>query len=162
MKGRKPKPTALKVIQGNPGKRPLPENEPKPKPIAPECPTWLHEDAKKEWDRVAPELERLGLLTVVDMVALAGYCESWAQWKDAIEFIHKHGTVYSIKDDEGKVKYLQQVPQVSIANKAQQQIRAWCAEFGLTPSSRGRMNLPGQKDENAFEDFLNRGQKKAH
>lgn len=159
MKGRKPKPTALKIIQGNPGKRPLNKNEPKPKPIAPKCPAWLHKDAKREWKRIAPELERLGLLSVVDMAALATYCESWAQYKEAIEFIHKNGTVYPIKDEDGKVKYLQQVPQVSIANKALLNIRTLCAEFGLTPGSRGRMSLPGQKDEDAFEDFLSRGKK---
>ena len=155
--GRKPKPSALKLIEGNPGKRPLPENEPKPEPIAPKCPTWLHKDAKKEWKRIAPQLERLGLLTQVDMAALAGYCESWAQYKRAIEFIHKHGEVYPIKDDEGRVKYLQQVPQVSIANKALQQVRAFCAEFGLTPSARGRMVVPGADDkEDEMEQLLSK------
>ena len=160
MKGRKPTPTNLKVLHGNPGKRPLPENEPKPEPIAPKCPTWLHKDAKKEWKRIAPQLEKLGLLTQVDMAALAGYCESWAQYKRSIEFIHKHGEVYPIKDDEGRVKYLQQVPQVSIANKALQQVRAFCAEFGMTPSARGRMSVPGAEDkEDEMESLLN---KKSH
>jgi len=160
MKGRKPKPTELKLIDGNPGKRPLPKNEPKPEPIAPKCPTWLHKDAKKEWKRIAPQLEKLGLLTQVDMAALAGYCESWAQYKRAIEFIHKHGEVYPIKDDEGRVKYLQQVPQVSIANKALQQVRAFCAEFGMTPSARGRMSVPGAEDkEDEMESLLD---KKSH
>ena len=147
MKGRKPTPTNLKVLHGNPGKRPLPENEPKPEPIAPKCPTWLHKNAKKEWKRVAPQLEKLGLLTGLDMAALAGYCEAWAQYRDAIEFIHKHGQVYPIKDDNGNVKYLQQVPQVGIANQQMKQIRAFCAEFGLTPSARGRIEVPGADEE---------------
>ena len=47
-RGRKPKPTHLKVLAGNPGKRPLPKNEPKPKPIAPRCPQWLDPIARKE------------------------------------------------------------------------------------------------------------------
>ena len=158
MKGRKPTPTNLKVLSGNPGKRPLPKDEPKPEPIAPKCPSWLHKDAKKEWKRIAPQLEKLGLLTQVDMAALAGYCESWAQYKRSIEFIHKHGEVYPIKDDEGRVKYLQQVPQVSIANKALQQVRAFCAEFGMTPSARGRMSVPGADDhEDEMERLLSRG-----
>ena len=151
--GTKPKPTALKVLEGNPGKRPLPTNEPKPTPTAPRCPTWLHKDAKKEWKRVAPELDKLGLLTTIDMAALAGYCESFAQYKEAIEFIHKHGPVYPIKDENGKVKYLQQVPQVSIANKSLNNIRMMCAEFGLTPSARARMTVPGTKEE---EDDMER------
>jgi len=157
MAGRPPKPTALKVLEGNRGKRPLPQNEPKPDPIAPKCPAWLHKDAKKEWKRIAPQLERLGLLTQVDMAALAGYCESWAQYKRSIEFIHKHGEVYPIKDDEGRVKYLQQVPQVSIANKSLANIRAAATQFGLSASDRGRIQVPGLEDkEDEMQQLLNK------
>ena len=35
MPGPKPKPTRLKVLQGNPGHQKLPKNEPKPRPIRP-------------------------------------------------------------------------------------------------------------------------------
>jgi len=69
--GPKLKPTAIKILEGNPGKRPLNLNEPKPLQIAPECPDWLLDEAKKEWKRLAPELERLGLLTILDMAAFA-------------------------------------------------------------------------------------------
>ena len=48
MAGR-PKPTNLKLIEGNPGKRPLPGNEPKPKPKAPSMPSDLDYQAKKTW-----------------------------------------------------------------------------------------------------------------
>ena len=46
-RGRKPTPTAIKVLEGNPGKRPLNANEPKPKKKAPRCPSWLEDEAKK-------------------------------------------------------------------------------------------------------------------
>lgn len=168
MKGRKPLPTALHVLHGNPSKKKdLGKNEPKPVPIAPKCPTWLHKDAKKEWKRVAPQLERLGLLTQIDMAALAGYCESWAQYKGAIEFLHKRGTTYALweRNDDGSIKYddrgqpilryMQQWPQVSIANKALQQVRAFCAEFGLTPSARGRIQVPGaSENDDPLENIL--------
>lgn len=160
MKGRPPKPTKLKIIEGNRGKRPLNENEPKPQPIAPECPDWLCEDAKIEWARVAPELENLGLLTRIDMAALVGYCESWAEYKKAKQFIHKKGESYIIRnDDEDKtIKYIQQFPQVAIANKALQQIRAFCTLFGLSPSDRGRLQLLGQADtEDEMEQLLKGG-----
>ena len=154
--GRKPTPTNLKVLNGNPGKRPLPKNEPKPEPIAPACPEWLHDDAKAEWQRITPQLERLGLLTQIDMATLAGYCESWAQYKKAVIFINKKGDVYPIKDAEGTIKYLQQVPQVSIANKALANIRAIAAEFGMTPSARGRIQVPGLDDESEMESLLSK------
>lgn len=98
IKGRKPKPTAIKLLEGNPGKRPLNKSEPKPKKGAPKCPAWLLPEAKKEWKRMAEQLELLGLLTAVDMTAFAGYCQSYARWKVAEEFITKHGLyiLYSV------------------------------------------------------------------
>lgn len=154
-RGPAPKPTVLKVLEGNPGKRPLNQNEPKPKPIAPKCPSWLDKEAKREWKRVAPELERLGLLTVVDGAALAAYCQAYARWKQAEEIIKREGM--TVTTESG---YVMPHPAVKIAEKAQQLIKAFCAEFGLTPSSRSRMSLPEQKEEDEFEEFLSRGKKK--
>ena len=159
MKGRKPKPAKLKLLEGNPGKRPIKLNTPQPTPKRPTCPRWLSKEAKREWKRVVPELERLGLLTVVDRAALAGYCESWAEYREAREFIHKHGVVNPIKDDDGNIKYLQQVPQVSIANKALANIRAFCSMFGLSPSDRERMTLPTNDTTDEMEELLQRVKK---
>ena len=74
-RGRKPKPTAVKVLEGNPGKRGLNAGEPKPEKKAPRCPAWLEAEAKKEWKRMAKQMERLGILTEIDMAAFAGYWE---------------------------------------------------------------------------------------
>ena len=48
MAGRKPKPTALKKLEGNPGKRKLNTKEPVPGKGMPDCPKWLLPEAKKE------------------------------------------------------------------------------------------------------------------
>lgn len=133
-RGRKPKPTALKELEGNPGKRDLNFFEPKPEKIAPRCPTWLENEAKKEWKRSSKELETLGILTQVDMAAFAGYCQAYARWKEAEEFITKHGTI--VKTPSG---YWQQVPQVSIAQSYLKIMNRFCEQFGLTPSSRSRI-----------------------
>ena len=164
MKGRKPKPTNLKVLEGNPGQRPLNENEPKPKPVAPKPPTWLRKEAKKEWKRAAKELEQLGLLTQIDMATFAGYCQTYAKWREAEEFIQENGSTYEIpkygEDGELISVYYQQYPQVSQARQYLEQITKLCAEFGMTPSSRSRINLPGQQDEvDEMESLLN---KKSH
>jgi P27 family predicted phage terminase small subunit len=134
-RGRKPKPTALKELEGNPGKRELNKNEPKPEKRAPRCPDWLNEEAKKEWRRTAKQLERLGILTEIDMAAFAGYCQAFARWKEAEEFISKHGTI--VKTPSG---YWQQVPQVSIAQTYLKIMHKFCEQFGLTPSARSRIN----------------------
>ena len=77
-RGRKPTPTALKVLEGNPGKRKLNDNEPRPEKKAPSCPKWLEPEAKKEWRRLAKKMEQMGVLTEVDMAAFAGYCQAAA------------------------------------------------------------------------------------
>ena len=60
-RGRKPTPTAIKELEGNPGKRPLNTKEPKPAKKAPSCPKWLEPEAKKEWRRLAKQMEQFGL-----------------------------------------------------------------------------------------------------
>ena len=150
-KGRKPKPISLKILEGNPGKRPLPKNEIQPKKKAPRCPSWLEEDAKKEWKRMGKILEGLGLLTDMDMMAFAGYCQAYARWKEAEEFLSKHGSI--IKTPNG---YLQQVPQVSISQTNLKIMLKFCEQFGLTPSARTRLasmdSEVGSGDE--MEDLL--------
>lgn len=140
-RGPAPKPTVLKVITGNPGKRPLPKNEPKPAPVAPPCPSWLNPTARAEWKRVAPELEKLGLLTRIDMAALASYCVAYSDLVAARREIDGHGFSMEIVTEKGGL-YYQQRPEVSIANKAMALIKGFCQEFGLTPSARGRMSVP--------------------
>ena len=109
-RGRKPTPTAIKELEGNPGKRPMNSAEPKPEKKAPPCPKWLEPEAKKEWRRLSKQLEQIGVLTEVDQAAFASYCQAYARWKEAEEFITQHGTI--VKTPSG---YWQQVPQVSIA-----------------------------------------------
>ena len=133
-RGRKPKPTAMKELEGNPGKHPLNTSEPKPNKKAPACPKWLEPEAKKEWRRLAKQMEAIGILTEVDMAAFAGYCQAYARWKEAEEFISRHGTI--VKTPSG---YWQQVPQVSIAQTYLKIMHKFCEQFGLTPSARSRI-----------------------
>ena len=82
-RGPAPKPTALKVLDGNPRHRPINRSEPRPRPVAPKCPSWLDAEAKREWRRIAPALERIGLLTEIDGTALAGcpvFCAAVHKW----------------------------------------------------------------------------------
>ena len=136
MAGRKPKPTALKKLEGDRGKgrRPLNEREPIPPKGGVKCPAWLLPEAKKEWKRLAPALEAMGVLTRADTAAFASYCQAYARWKEAEEFITQHGTI--VKTPSG---YWQQVPQVSIAQTYLKIMNKFAEQFGLTPSSRSRI-----------------------
>ena len=154
MSGPPKRPTKLRKLEGNPSKRPLPKNEPQPDPTKPTCPEWLLDDAKDEWARISGKLHEIGLLTQVDRIALAAYCQSYAKWKLAEEVIKNDGMVYPILDEDGNVKYYQQKPEVGIANQCLKQIRGFCAEFGLTPAARARIELPNEKDSG--DDFASK------
>jgi len=148
--GRKPKPTAVKILEGNPGKRKLNSNEPKPPSKAPLCPKWLEPEAKKEWKRMAKLLESLGMLTEIDMTAFAGYCQAYARWRECEEFISTHSMI--VKTPSG---YWQQVPQVSIAQTYLKIMNRFCEQFGLTPSSRSRLTADnGQGDSDDAMELL--------
>jgi len=149
MRGRKPIPTKIKILNGNPGKRPLNINEPQPVSKAPECPEELNPLAKKIWERLYPELERLGLLTIVDEIPLAGLCQNYAIWLTTEKFLEEHGRV--MKTRSGAIKAR---PEVAISNNALRFVKAFASEFGLTPSSRGRISLPGNGIDQDYEDLL--------
>ena len=147
VRGRKPKPTALKVLEGNPGKRPLNDHEPIPPKGELKCPSWLLPEAKKEWKRLASSLEAMGVLTMADLTAFAGYCQAYARWKEAEEFITQHGSIF--KTPSG---YVQQVPQVSIAQQNLKIMQSFCSDFGLTPATRARIIAGGSGREDVSED----------
>ena len=151
-RGRKPKPTAMKELEGNPGKHPLNTSEPKPNKKAPACPKWLEPEAKKEWRRLAKQMEAIGILTEVDMAAFAAYCQSYARWKEAQEHIDSEGSTF--ETDKG---YQQQTPWVGIANTNQKLMLQAASEFGLTPSSRSRIvtgSAKGKELEDEMEALL--------
>ena len=146
-KGRKPKPTAMKILEGNPGKRPLNDKEPIPPKGTIRCPTWLEPEAKKEWRRLSSSLEAMGVLTTADIAAFAGYCQAYARWKEAEEFITKHGSVFRTPSG-----YVQQVPQVSIAQQNLKIMQSFCSEFGLTPATRSRLAIANGDNDNQSND----------
>ncbi len=153
-RGPPPKPTALRLLQGNPAKRPINDAEPKPTKALPRCPDWLPANAKSEWKRVARLLRQLGLLTCADADALTVYCQLYSRWRAAEEFLAKHGEVYPLRDDKGQVRYMQAFPQVSIARQLAQLVRCYQQEFGLTPSARSRVRVEAPAAPSALERFL--------
>jgi P27 family predicted phage terminase small subunit len=137
MRGRRPTPTRLKVLTGNPGKRPLNVDEPRPEVAIPDCPVELGPIARGEWDRMAPQLASLRILTQLDRAALAAYCGAYAMWAEATEAIQKYGTM--VKSPTG---YPVQSPYVSIANRQAEIMMRIASEFGFTPASRSRISAP--------------------
>ena len=148
MRGRKPKPTKLKLLEGNPGKRPLNPAEPVPDAALPDAPAHLDEDARAEWARTAEELNRLGLLTQVDRAAFAGYCAAYGRWAQASRALKGEGL--TVETTNGNVI---QNPLVGIANKAMELMLRFAAEFGMTPSSRSRVSVPNTAVDEFEREF---------
>lgn len=146
VRGRKPKPTGLKKLEGETDKRRINTAEPCPEG-SPVCPEWLDKEAKKEWNRLGTVLESLGVLTNMDTAAFAGYCQAYARWKEAEEYLTNNGATI-----ETKSGYIQQVPQVSIAQTNLKIMLKFCEQFGLTPSARSRI-IANKASEDTTDDM---------
>ncbi|HEY1599711.1 MAG TPA: phage terminase small subunit P27 family [Pirellulales bacterium] len=141
VRGRKPKPTRLKLAEGNPGKRKSRAREPQPAAGEPACPAELDAAAREEWQRLCKALIALGILTEIDRAVLAAYCQCWSRWLAAERDIARRGViVVTVMGAE------MQNPSLPIANKALQLMLRFGAELGLTPSARTRIDAtPAQQ-----------------
>ena len=139
--GRKPKPTKLKLLTGTAQPCRMNDKEPKPKSDNIKMPAGLSEKAKKCWRLVAKQLTDAGVLTNLDVHALAMYCEVFTRWQDANEKLAKFGPV--IKAPSG---FPVQSPYLQISNKSFDQMKSMLVEFGMTPSSRTRVSVVDQQE----------------
>lgn len=136
MRGRKPTPTSLRVLRGNPGKRPYNGDEPEPAVVLPDPPSDLDATGLEEWHRTGDILQRLGVLTEADVPAFAAYCRAWARYLDAEKKCSAMGEVLKAPSGYPIVNPLR-----SISNKALTQCQQFWAEFGMMPSSRSRVRV---------------------
>jgi P27 family predicted phage terminase small subunit len=141
MKGRKRKPTALKLVSGNPSKRKLSENEPKIDAAIPQCPKHLNAEERELWAEIGQELYDLGVLTNVDagvfevyVTGLARLRRVKAETEKALIFEGPNG---------GPIHN----PYLAIENKAKEQVMKAGAELGLSPASRSRVSVKKPKED---------------
>ena len=109
LRGPAPKPRALAVLEGNPGKRPLNRHEPQPRVTRPKCPDYLDEAAQREWKRLVPILSRMRVLTEADGIALANLCQQYSLLQQAQSKLQKTGLLLKTKSG-----YVQPSPLVTI------------------------------------------------
>lgn len=141
MKGRRPTPSHVKKLLGNPGKRPIKQGEPQYPPGAGDAPAHLDQVAREEWDRISELMTATGVLTQADRAVLSLYCSAWSKWVNAeTKLIGDSGAqelVQPLKNgmDGGN-------PYLSIANKQLEIIIRLAAILGLDPCSRTRLTSP--------------------
>jgi P27 family predicted phage terminase small subunit len=151
MAGRRPKPTALKLAQGNPGKRKLNELEPTPEMVDPLVPEYLSKPARRWWELLSPMLYRLKVLTEADQLALAMLCEQAAQADEATRILRRGGIMVKKQLYDRSGKKVGTVPVINPVFKVQlesmKQLKAFLTEFGMSPASRAKVTKmvePGQ------------------
>ena len=153
--GRKPKPTALKLVTGNPGKRALNKREAKVPPKRPTAPPFLSDDARAEWDRVCETLYTVGLVTALDAAALAAYCAAYGRWAQAERALRD-----AENDENGGLVTrtatgnIIQNALVGIANKAAADMVRYAVEFGMTPSARSKVEAIEPEDADPAQEFF--------
>ena len=156
-RGPKPAPSNLVLLRGNPGHKALGsllDDVVRPTVEIPDCPAHLDGEARAEWKRIAPHLQKLGLVSQIDRAALTGYCDAWGEYVWACKRIKaqnkgdrggERGRIWDTPSGYKQISVLQQ-----IRNRALDQCRQFLAMFGMSPSDRSRvtqsdaqMALPG-------------------
>lgn len=144
MPGPPPTPNVIRILRGNPSKRRI-ADEPKPKiaETVPEPPDFLQSYACDEWYRVAPELHVLGLLTILDVMPLAAYCQAYCLWRTAVETYNAMAASNPatsgllVKRADGNAG---PNPLLAIGRKAAADMVHLAGHFGMSPAARARIS----------------------
>ena|SRR3990167_583067 len=148
MKGRKRKPTYLKLIEGNRGKRALNKREPKPPRGIPSPPEHVSKSAALAWGIVSVKLDQMGVLTLADSWALEQIAENYAEIM-ALRKIVKKSRFQTVITTNGSKKKVHHPAWVQLSD-AEKRFRMMMEQFGLTPASRSKVNAEppdeGEKD----------------
>ena len=159
MAGRRPTPTYLKLIRGNPGCRKIkPEPQPRVPSKPPEAPEFLSDEAKTEWARVVPQLRVLGLLTHLDTPILAAYCASYARWVAAERILARlaaddpESQGFTVKGSLGSPMVN---PTLKVARLSAHDMLRYASEFGFSPATRTRIQVGTSPEvKSKFGDLL--------
>lgn len=162
MAGRPPKPTHLKVVSGNPGKRAINKREPKPKREIPSCPAYLSDVGKVSWGRLSVLLDRIGVLTEADGLALERLCDCYAEILECRDLIARDGRTYSsirgIGDENSPIEQvlMKANPAVAMLADADRRFKSYLVEFGLTPAARSKVQTKpdGDKQKDPLDEFF--------
>ena len=133
MRGRKPLPTAIKQVTGNRGRRPIRQGGLQPQGKACKPTKLLSPEAAAEWDRLAPALQQLGILTPADQMFFVGYCEAAATYARANAKLKQQGELV-LNADGLPVRN----PWLRVRSDAAKEMHTFGSEFGLSPSVRAR------------------------
>jgi P27 family predicted phage terminase small subunit len=155
--GRPKKPTGLKVLQGNPGKRALPDDEPLPQVEIPEVPETLRgEAARREWQKIVQMMYDQNLMTGFDADALGLYCQAHGDLVELMDEFDEQGRQFVLVHETSGRHYKN--PTYVAIMETRRDLLRYCVEFGMTPSSRAKVSTVTQaKPKDAADEFFATG-----
>jgi P27 family predicted phage terminase small subunit len=137
VRGRKPLPSALKLVKGERPDR-VNDDEPQPEDGIPECPSEVHK-VRAVWDYTVKQLTRMRVLTMADRDMLLAYCQAVVTHDLAVRAVARDGMV--VQTSSGG---LTTHPAIRIQRDAAAAMKSFGTEFGLTPASRTRIKVADQ------------------
>jgi P27 family predicted phage terminase small subunit len=154
--GHNQKPTQLKILQGTFRRHRAKKGEPKPAPVTavPKPPRHLNGFGKWMWRRIAPELVEKQILTVLDLQALEILCDAYGFYRAArAAMLRKGRTLQQYLSDRNS----QTTPEATMMRQCWNTFKGFMAEFGLSPSSRAKLDIPTPKgkEQDPMEELLN-------
>ena len=155
--GRRPQPTQIRLLRGNPGKRPINPAEPTPPAVGQAFdtpPPELAADAgaSAEWRRVAPLLRHCRVISEAERSVLIALCQQWSRYLEASAKVRELGMI--IKKPRGGPMIN---PYLAIGDKALAHCQRLWVELGLTPSGRTKITAlpePGGPDRSKWDGLL--------
>jgi len=142
-KGRKPTPSHLKLVRGTDRADRRNPAEPSPDRARPSAPGHMSDRGREAWGYVVALLDRMGVLTEADALALELLCEARADWLSARDEIRiAGGETYTTEG--GLIKAH---PAVAMRNDAARRMQSLLAEFGMSPSSRSKVSVMNLDDK---------------
>ncbi len=158
-RGPAPKPDVLKSKVNRSKRGANLADDIRPDVATPECPDWLCVTAKNEWVRVVPHLQKCGLLSHLDMAALALYCQAYGRYVELengmtarVEKLQKTERLEYVEAvrrafiDTTPNGYNQISALASTIRNLKEEVLRYLAQFGMSPSSRTRVVVSNQPD----------------
>lgn len=145
MRGKRPKPTIVKQREGNPGKRPLVANVVAIHDGPTDPPEFLDKRAGDLWRQTIAQMSRLGTYADVNMMTLAGYCQSYSNWAKAELRIRKEGLMLTTKNGFKQIN-----PLSTVARQAKMDMLRFAAALGITPVDSTRLKVDGRQGVDGY------------
>ena len=152
MSGPPKTPSHLRLVRGNPSKRPINKKAPKPPSRVPPVPKHFTKQGKYWFKRVGAALAAMGVMSSMDAKALELLIEAYTEYRQHCDTLDKSGYTYTTKSEGGTL--IKAHPVAAMKADAWKRIRAMLGEFGMTPAARSKVTINTPAEEDPFEAFL--------